>query len=206
MPELIRAARPEDAAALLEIYAPYVTETAVTFEYDIPTPEEFAGRIAGTLARYPYLVALDRTGRALGYAYAGVFHARPAYDWAVEASIYVRREGRRNGVGRALYGALEQALAAQGILNLNACIAYPPQPDPYLSQDSVAFHQRLGYRMVGRFTACGYKFRRWYDMVWMEKHLGPHLEDQPPVRPFPQVRAALGYGEDGSTGSSSSVR
>ena len=201
----IRAARPEDAASLLEIYAPYVTDTAVTFEYDIPSVQEFSGRIAQTLTRFPYLMALDDSGRALGYAYAGVFHARPAYDWAVETSIYVRRDDRRQGLGRALYSALEQALSAQGILNLNACIAFPPQPDPHLSQDSVAFHQRLGYRMVGRFFSCGYKFRRWYDMVWMEELIGPHRTDQPPVRPFPLVRAALGYG-DGSTGSSSSVR
>lgn len=201
----IRAARPEDAAALLDIYAPYVTDTAITFEYDIPTPEEFAGRIAQTLARYPYLMAEDAQGRALGYAYAGVFHARPAYDWSVETSIYVRRETRRQGVGRGLYDALEQALAAQGILNVNACIAYPPGPDPHLSLDSVDFHRRLGYRMVGRFSSCGYKFRRWYDMVWMEKLIGPHEADQPPVRSFPEVRAALGYG-DASTGNSSSVR
>lgn len=205
MPYHIRAACPEDAAGLLEIYAPYVTETAITFEYDIPTTEEFAGRIAQTLTRYPYLVAEDDQGHALGYAYAGVFHARPAYDWAVETSIYVRQEGRRQGVGRALYDALEQALAAQGILNLNACIAYPPGPDPHLTRDSVDFHQRLGYRMVGRFYSCGYKFHQWYDMVWMEKLIGPHQADQAPVLPFPQVRAALGY-TDVSTGSSSSVR
>lgn len=205
MSYVIRVARPEDAAALLEIYAPYVTDTAITFEYGIPSTEEFAGRIAQTLTRYPYLVAEDSQGQALGYAYAGVFHARPAYDWAVETSIYVRREGRRQGVGRALYAALEQALAAQCILNLNACIAYPPVPDPHLNRDSVDFHQHLGYRMVGRFFSCGYKFHRWYDMVWMEKLIGPHGTNQPPVRPFPEVSVTLGYG-DVSTGSSSSVR
>lgn len=97
MSYVLRVARPEDAAALLEIYAPYVTDTAITFEYDIPSTEEFAGRIVQTLTRYPYLVAEDSQGQALGYAYAGVFHARPAYDWAVETSIYVRREGRRQG-------------------------------------------------------------------------------------------------------------
>ena len=97
MSYVLRVARPEDAPALLEIYAPYVTDTAITFEYDIPSTEEFAGRIAQTLARYPYLVAEDSQGQALGGAHAGVFHARPAYDWAVETSIYVRREGRRRG-------------------------------------------------------------------------------------------------------------
>ena len=91
----IRVAREEDAAALLEIYAPYVLETAITFEYDVPSAEEFAGRIRHTLERYPYLVAEDESGELLGYAYASPFHARPAYDWAVETSFYVRKTGRR---------------------------------------------------------------------------------------------------------------
>ena len=187
MSYVLRVARPEDAAALLEIYAPYVTDTAITFEYDIPSTEEFAGRIAQTLARYPYLVAEDSQGQALGYAYAGVFHARPASDWAVEPSIYVRREGRRQGVGRALYAALEQALAAQGILNLNACIAYPETEDEHLNKDSVRFHTHLGYRMVGEFYQCGYKFDRWYNMVWMEKHIGAHSSNPAKVIWFSEL-------------------
>ena len=179
----IRPALPGDAQALVRIYAPYVTDTAITFEYDVPSEEEFAARIAGTLERYPYLVA-ERDGAPVGYAYAGAFHSRPAYDWAVETSIYVDRTQRRGGVGRALYAALERALAAQGILNLNACIAYPAQEDPYLTRDSVEFHGRLGYRLVGRFTQCGYKFGRWYDMVWMEKLIGAHTAPAAQVRPY----------------------
>lgn len=198
MSYVLRVARPEDAAALLEIYAPYVTDTAITFEYGIPSTEEFAGRIAQTLTRYPYLVAEDSQGQALGYAYAGVFHARPAYDWAVETSIYVGLDYKRQGIGRRLYNALEKALGEQGILNLNACIAYPAGEDPYLTRDSVEFHKRLGYRMVGEFYQCGYKFHRWYNMVWMEKHIGEHLTQQPPVKPFPRIASSLGekYGID----------
>lgn len=108
-------------------------------------------------------------------------------------------------MGRALYAALEQALAAQGILNLNACIAYPPVPDPHLNRDSVDFHQHLGYRMVGRFFSCGYKFHRWYDMVWMEKLIGPHETNQPPGAALPRSICHPGLW-DVSTGSSSSVR
>ena len=168
----IRAAVPGDGEALLRIYAPYVEKTAVTFEYDVPTVREFVGRVEKTLKRYPYLVA-EEDGEVLGYAYAGPFHERPAYDWAVETTVYVAEKAKRRGLGRRLYGALEQALVAQNILNLNACIAYPAGEDPYLTRDSAEFHRRLGYRLVGRFSQCGYKFDRWYDMVWMEKHIGP---------------------------------
>ena len=187
----IRAAREDDAEALLEIYAPYVLDTAITFEYDVPTPEEFAGRIRSVLERYPYLVA-EQDGRIVGYAYVSTFHERAAYDWAVENSIYVRRDLRRSGVGRRLYGEMERALHAQGILNMNACIAYPVVEDMYLSRDSVSFHEHMGYRMVGMFHKCGYKFGRWYNMVWMEKLIGEHLDGQPPIKIFPEVRGELG--------------
>lgn len=129
MPVLIRPAIPEDAEALLEVYAPYVLQTAITFEYEVPSVEEFAGRVRGTLARYPYLVA-ERDGKIVGYAYVSAFHARPAYDWAVETSIYVAQACRGGGVGRALYEKLEEVLRRQNILNLNACIAFPGEKTP----------------------------------------------------------------------------
>ena len=175
----LRMARPEDAAALLAVYAPYVEETAVSFEYDVPSVAEFAARIARTLEKYPYLSAwVD--GEAAGYAYASPFHSRRAYGWGVETSIYVRRDLRRMGLGRALHGALEAILRRQNVLNMNACIAVPcGESDPFLSWDSPRFHERLGYRRVGRFTQCGYKFGRWYDMIWMERLIGDH-GDQPP--------------------------
>ena len=177
----IRMAEPADAKALLAIYAPYVEKTAITFEYTVPTEEEFASRIAGTQKRFPYLCA-EAEGELLGYAYVGTFHARPAYDWAVETSIYVREDCRKRGLGKLLYQALEQVLAEQGILNLEACIACPVGEDPYLNRNSIEFHTAMGYRMVGQFHQCGYKFSRWYDMVWMEKQIGEHLTAQPPVR------------------------
>ena len=127
----------------------------------------------------------------MGYAYAGPFKERAAYDWAVESTVYVRRDCRRSGMGRLLYGELERALREQNILNVNACIACVDGADPYLANDSVYFHERMGYRLVGRFVKCGYKFNRWYDMVWMEKHIGVHRENQPAVRPFGEVRGIL---------------
>lgn len=170
----IRSAKAKDAAALLAIYAPYVRKTAITFEYAVPSRREFAERIRRILARYPYLVA-EADGKIVGYAYAGAFKDRAAYDWAVEATVYVKEDCKRLGIGRRLYKALEKALKAQGILNMNACIASPIRAsDPYLTRDSIAFHARLGFKPVGIFHKCGFKFHRWYDMLWMEKSLGPH--------------------------------
>lgn len=182
----IRTAAPRDAAALLAIYAPYVEKTAITFEYDVPSPQEFEGRIARTLRRYPYLVA-EAGGRPAGYAYAGPFQERAAYGWAAEASVYVRWDARWQGIGKALYRALERCLAAQGILNLNACIACPTGEDPYLDRNSIGFHRHMGYRLVGEFRQCGCKFGRWYNMAWMEKHIGAHPADPPMPRAFPEV-------------------
>ena len=182
----IRTAILSDAQALLNIYAPYVEYTAITFEYDVPSVEEFAFRIKNTLQKYPYLVA-EKNGRLLGYAYASPFHERPAYDWAVETSIYVDQNIKHQGIGRRLHDALEDALRSQGILNMNACIAYPPEEDEYLDKNSVEFHTHMGYRLVGEFYKCGYKFHRWYNMVWMEKLIGNHLSDQKPPK-FPALK------------------
>lgn len=171
-----------DAAGLLEIYGPYVRETAISFEYEVPSLGEFRSRIRSISAKYPYLKAVDQEGIILGYAYAGTFKSRAAYDWAVETTIYVRRECRGRGVGRVLYEALEASLKGMGICNLNACIAYTDHEDDHLTNDSMAFHQRLGYSLVGTFHGCGYKFDTWYDMIWMEKLIAPHSPNQPPVR------------------------
>lgn len=185
----IRLARIEDAPALQAIYAPYVRDTAITFEYEPPSVEVFAERMRATMKRYPYLVA-ELDGRAVGYAYAGTFKGRPAYDWAVETSIYVARGHAGTVVGRALHDALERALAAQGMLNMYACIAVPAgKDDETLTRNSQHFHEHMGYRLVGEFYRCGYKGGRWYSMVWMEKMLGEHRPDQPAVVPFPQLLA-----------------
>lgn len=190
---VLRPARAGDAAALLDIYAHYVESTAITFEYDVPSVDEFTRRIGHTLEKYPYIVAENGDG-ILGYAYAGPFHERAAYDWAVETSVYVKDGLGRCGLGRLLYAGLEAALAAQGIINANACIAYPAgEDDEFLTKNSVQFHEHMGYRFVGRFYKCGYKFGRWYDMVWMEKHLGPHPDTPAPVRPFPEIAGDLTF-------------
>lgn len=186
----IRVATPEDAEALLDIYAPYVTDTAITFEYEVPSLTEFRKRIRHTLERYPYLV-MEQNGEILGYAYAGPFKERAAYDWAVETTIYVKQGMKKQGIGRKLYQALEDTLIRQNILNLNACIGYPTVEDEYLTRNSMEFHQHLGYRLVGQFYRCGYKFGRWYDMVWMEKLVGEHGVEPVRVKPFPELQQEL---------------
>ena len=168
----IRMATPADAAGLLAIYAPYVERTAVSFEWTVPDEETFRARIASTLAHYPYLVA-EADGVPVGYAYAGVFKPRAAYRHCVETSVYVRGDCHGRGVGRALYAELERRLGAQGIRNLNACIAWTDVPDEYLTHASPDFHARLGFVRVAHFHRCGLKFGRWYDMIWMEKLIGP---------------------------------
>ena len=180
---IIRSATPDDAAEILDIYAPYVRDTAITFEYDVPSLDEFRQRIAGTLLKYPYLAAVYN-GRIVGYAYAGPFKTRAAYDWAAELTIYLAPSAQGKGVGRMLYAALEEALRKMGILNLYACIGYPHIEDEYLTRNSAEFHAHLGFEKVGEFHRCGFKFGRWYDMIWMEKLIGEHTGDQGPVQPY----------------------
>lgn len=182
----IRTAVPEDAVALLEIYAPYVEHTAISFEYEVPSAEEFRERIVNRLENYPYLVA-EVDGRMLGYAYTSPFVGRAAYGWSAETTIYLREDCRKMGVGRALYEALEKVSKAQNILNLNACIGYPQEEDEYLTMNSVKFHEHMGYQIVGMFHNSGYKFGRWYHMVWMEKLIGEHKDKPKSVIPFREL-------------------
>ena len=169
----IRSAKTTDAKRLLEIYDYYVRNTAITFEYDTPTLDEFKARMENTMKRYPYLV-IEKDGRIVGYAYAGVFKNRAAYDRSCEMTIYLDQNERKGGMGRKLYEALEEKLKEAGMLNLYACIGYPEVEDEYLTKNSAQFHAHLGYTTVGEFHKCGYKFGRWYNMIWMEKMIGEH--------------------------------
>lgn len=187
MPNIIlRRATPEDAPAMLEIFRYYVEHTAVTFAYEPPSPESFREALCRRLERYPCLVA-EEEGSLLGYAYASPFKAGDAYDWAVETTLYLRRDVQGRGLGRLLHDGLEKALRRQNILLMNACIAVTDLPDPHLTNQSMEFHTHMGYRVTARFDRCGYKFHRWYDMIWMEKALGDRDRPPLPVIPFPQV-------------------
>ena len=146
----IRTVDINDAEALLGIYGYYVKNTAISFEYEVPTIARFKERIANTLKKYPYLVAVQE-GKILGYAYAGPFVGRAAYDWSAEMTIYLAAESRKQGLGRGLYEELESALAKMGIRDHNACIGYTDEPDEYLTKNSAQFHEHTGYIKVGEF-------------------------------------------------------
>ena len=170
---IIRNARTEDAGRILEIYAYYVENTAISFECDVPALENFKNRMLRTMEKYPYLVA-EEDGVVQGYAYAGAFVGRKAYEYSCEMTIYIDKAARGRGYGRKLYEALELLLKDKGILNLYACIGDPVEEDEYLTRKSEQFHKHLGYKKVGVFNKCGYKFGRFYNMIWMEKIIGEH--------------------------------
>lgn len=186
----IRTACLDDAEQLLKIYAPYVEKTAISFEYKTPSVDEFRGRMERTLRKYPFIAA-ERDGELLGYACTGPFVGRAAYDWAAETTIYLKENSRKMGLGRRLYGVLEAVSKAQNILNLNACIGLPEKEDMYLTDNSLRFHEHMGYRLVGEFKKCGYKFGTWYNMVWMEKLIGEHGVPPAPLVPFPELDREL---------------
>lgn len=179
----IRIADTKDAEAIREIYAPYVLNTAVSFEYEVPSVEEFRKRIANTLTEYPYLAA-EEDGVILGYAYAGVFHARPAYKHCVELSIYVRQDCGGRGVGKSLYLKLEEMLIKQNVYSVHACIAVPDGEDEHLTDDSEKFHRKMGFEIAGRHEKCGYKLGKWYTIIWMDKVIYDRPDNPPEFIPF----------------------
>lgn len=169
----IRNATLADAPHILAIYDHYVRNTAISFEYDTPSLAEFEGRMEGVIGRFPYLVA-EENGVILGYAYAHIFIPRAAYDHCCETTIYLAPDARKKGIGKKLYSELEKQLIAQGILNMYACIGLPEQEDEYLTNNSADFHEHIGFTRAGFFRNSGYKFGRWYHMIWMEKLIGEH--------------------------------
>ncbi len=183
---LIRDAEYSDVSAILAIYSYYVENTAVSFELVTPDEAVFRARMENVRKRYPYLVAM-LDGRIAGYSYAGAFVDRPAYDRSAETTIYLAQDARRKGVGRKLYAELHERLRRMGILNLYARISYPKAEDEYLTWGSLTFHQFMGYERAGMFTDCGRKFGRWYNMIIMEKNLGPHTQAPEDLIWYPEL-------------------
>ena len=148
---MIRSVQLSDAAAIRAIYQPYVTETAITFEVDVPTVQEFESRITKTLTKFPYLVA-EVDGKVVGYAYASTYYARAAYDWTTELSIYVAKEARGQGIGSALYTALEEELQARGYLHFLACIAVPNEASIPCMKSGAMFKWLISQRLAISLT------------------------------------------------------
>ena len=159
----IRQATVQDVPQILEIYAHYIENTAISFEYTVPGIREFTQRFLGITERFAWLV-WEEDGKILGYAYGSLPFERAAYQWCAEASIYLRPEAQGKGIGKKLYAALEEILQQQGYKKVYAIITTANEP-------SIAFHKAVGYRLTATMPDCGYKFGKWYGTVWMEKEL-----------------------------------
>jgi len=169
----VRAASEQDAAACAAIYAPYVNDTAITFEISAPSPGEMAKRIAAATRSHAWLI-LEDAASVVGYAYGGFFNVRPAYRWACEVSVYLTPGLRRTGGGRALYEALLPALAERGFRIAVAGMTLP-------NEASVGLHRALGFEPVGTFSRIGFKHGRWHDVAWAQRVIGARAD--PPREP-----------------------
>ena len=163
MASIIRLAEKRDVRGILEIYAPFILETSVTFEEIVPDEASFWERIQGIMAELPYLVC-EIDGRIAGYAYASGYRSRASYRWSKEVSVYVHPNFQRRKVADALYTSLNEMVRYQGIADLLAIITMPNEP-------SVAFHEHFGYRKCGEFANVGYKLNQWQNVGWFELFL-----------------------------------
>ncbi len=169
----IRPAIETDIDGCLDIYAPIVRDTAISFEYEPPTRDELARRLLDASHSKLTLVAADGA-RLAGYAYATQFRGRPAYDWSVESSVYVHPDFRRCGVARSLYRVL---LGGLRIAGYRMVIAGITQPNPA----SVQLHEQLGFKRVGVTANVGYKFDKWHGVGFWELDLGTCCAPEKPM-------------------------
>jgi phosphinothricin acetyltransferase len=169
----VRDATDADAAACAEIYAPYVTDTPITFELEPPSSAEMGARIAAASRSHAWLV-LEQAGRVVGYAYGGTFNRRDAYRWACEVSVYLELGRRRTGGGRMLYEALLVRLAERGYRVAVAGMTLP-------NDASVALHRAIGFEPVGTYRRIGFKHGAWHDVAWAQLRLADG--EDPPREP-----------------------
>ncbi|HUA79811.1 MAG TPA: GNAT family N-acetyltransferase [Dyella sp.] len=179
---MIRIARAEDAEAVHAIYAPTITDTAITFETELPCADAMRQRILTRLQHYPWLV-WEENGNVLAYAYATRFRERAAYDWIAETSIYVHADARRRGIARKLYGVLLDVMRLQGINRAVGVITMP-------GQVSVAMHEALGFESAGIWREAGYKLGQWWDVGVWQKALQPAANPPEPVQAFSSLTAS----------------
>lgn len=179
MPTLMRPASPQDANAILAIYAPIVHTTAISFEGEPPTQEQMAQRIGSTLEHFPWLVS-EHQDNILGYVYASQHRARLAYQWSVDVSVYIHTQARRRGVARALYTSLFKLLTLQGFYNCYAGITLP-------NPASVSLHEALGFQAVGIYRNVGYKLGAWHDVGWWHLTLRSAADAPEPPLAWPAL-------------------
>lgn len=158
---ILRLVKTEDCIPILDIYTPFIKNTPVTFEYEVPSVSDFSERISNIAGKYPWLVC-ETDGSIAGYAYASMFSERAAYQWSVNLSVYIKEEYQGKGIGRTLYRTLFELLQAMGCYNAYACIAHP-------NVQSERFHETLGFKPVGVFHNAGYKLGKWHDVIWYER-------------------------------------
>lgn len=175
----VREASLADASRILEIYTPYILETTYTFEYEVPSLTEFEQRLARIMERFPWLVC-EEEGRIVAYAYAGTYMSRAAYDWCADLSIYVEQQKRGQGISLLLYRALFAVLKEMHIQNLYAVITEE-------NQESVRFHEKLGFEIFAVYSKVGYKHGKWLDVIWMQAFLGEHSLPPEPVIWAPEL-------------------
>ena len=176
----VRLATGADGAAIAAIYAPYVRETAISFDVEPPSAEEMARRVTSALELYPFLV-FDDGREVAGYAYGSAHRAKPAYRWSVETTVYTPRHLHRRGIGRALYAELLDLLTRQGFHSAFAGIV-PPNPA------SVGLHEAMGFSYIGTFPEIGFKLGRYHDLGWWRRTLAEGTPAHDPI-PFSALRS-----------------
>lgn len=161
MGDTIRLASKSDSESILSIYAPYIEDTAISFETEVPSVNDFADRIEAICKQYPYLVYLVGD-KIVGYAYASRHRERGAYQYDVDVSIYVLPEHHGSGAANKLYNCLFKLLKEQGYYNAYAAYTVP-------NNKSMRFHSKFGFIQIGTHHNTGYKFGQWHDVTWLEK-------------------------------------
>jgi len=178
----IRLATEEDGASLLEIYSGFITDTAITFEVEVPSVSEFRKRISNILEKFPWLVC-EIDGETVGYAYASKHRERAAYQWAVDLSIYIKPEYHRKHIATALYTALMELLKMQGFYNAYAGVTLP-------NVKSERFHEFFGFKPVGVYHKVGYKLGEWRDVKWFELELADHSGIPAPTKSIDEIKGS----------------
>ena len=176
---IFRFATENDAKKILKIYKPYIENTTITFEYKVPSVEEFKGRIRDVLEEYPYIVC-ECENEIIGYAYAHRIWARAAYQWDVELSVYTDGDYAGNGIGKKMYKILIEILKLQNVVNVYGLVTYP-------NENSEKLHNYFGFKKVAYFENTGYKFGKWIGVTWFEKAINPYSENPEPVKKISEI-------------------